>query len=224
MEQGRLDLDSPLQTYLPDFSLANEEWARLVTPRDLLTHTGGWDGDYLLLHPCGGRGDAVLAEVVRAMPDAPLQTLPGTLFHYNNTGFSLAGRLLEVTTGLTYETAIQELLFQPLGLESSFFLAEEVITRRFAVGHSHTSPRELKVAREWALHRSSSAAGAIASDVHNQLRYARFQLGDGKSAGGEPCSVRTRWRACSLRSWKRETWPRPSGSLGSSATPQASKR
>ena len=185
VEEGRLDLDAPLQTYLPDFSLANEEWARLVTPRHLLTHTGGWDGDYLLLHPCGGRGDGVLSEVVRAMPQAPLQTRPGTLFHYNNTGFSLAGRLLEVTTAQTYETAIQELLFQPLGLASSFFLPEEVITRRFAVGHSHTSRSALKVAREWTLHRSSSAAGAIAADVYDQLRYARFQLGDGKSAGGE---------------------------------------
>ena len=185
VEEGRLDLDAPLQTYLPDFSLANEEWARLVTPRHLLTHTGGWDGDYLLMHPCGGRGDDALSEVVRAMARAPLQTRPGTLFHYNNTGFSLAGRLLEVASDQTYETAIRGLLFEPLGLENSFFLPEEVMTRRFAVGHTHTSRSEVKVASEWVLHRSSSAAGAIAADVHDQLRYARFQLGDGKSAGGE---------------------------------------
>lgn len=185
VEDGALDLDAPLQTYLPDFSLEREEWAKRVTPRHLLTHTGGWDGDYLLANPAGGRGDDALQRVVEAMPRVPVLTPPGTLYHYNNTGFSLAGRLLEVLTEATYEDSIRELVFEPLGLESSLFLPEQVITRRFAVGHTHTSPTEIAVAEEWALHRSSSAAGAISAHVHDQLRYASFHLGDGKTPGGE---------------------------------------
>jgi CubicO group peptidase (beta-lactamase class C family) len=186
VDDGSLDLDAPLQSYLPEFALANDEWAERVTPRHLLTHTGGWDGDFLLLHPVGERGDDALQRAVEALAGAPLLTPPGTLFHYNNFAFSVAGRLLEVLTGQTYEAAIRELVFEPLELRSSCFLPEDLITRRFAVGHTHrnvTDPPH--VAHNWALHRSSSAAGAIASDVRDQLRYARFHLGDGKAPSGE---------------------------------------
>lgn len=183
VEDGKLDLDAPLTSYLPDFTLADAEWGAQVTPRHLLTHTGGWDGDYMLLHPAGGRGDDVLRSVVQAMPQAPLQVPPGTIWAYNNTGFSLAGRLLEVLTGRTYEDAIRDLVFRPLGLDRSFFLPEEVMTQRFVVGHVLRRGRPT-VASEWALHRSSSAAGAIAADVLDQLRYARFHLGDGAATDG----------------------------------------
>jgi CubicO group peptidase (beta-lactamase class C family) len=183
VEDGALDLDAPLTSYLPDFTLANGEWAAQVTPRHLLTHTGGWDGDYLLVHPAGGRGDDALRRVVEAMPQAPAQVPPGTVFAYNNTGFSLAGRLLEVLTDRTYEDAVADLVFRPLGLDHSFFLPEEVMTHRFASGHA-VRRGKATVAPLWALHRSSSAAGAIAADVPDQLRYARFHLGDGTGQDG----------------------------------------
>ncbi len=183
VEDGALDLDAPLTSYLPGFTLANAEWAEQVTPRHLLTHTGGWDGDYLLVHPAGGRGDDALRSVVKAMPRAPAQVPPGTIFAYNNTGFSLAGRLLEVLTDLTYEDAIADLVLRPLGLEHSLFIPEDVMTHRFAAGHVARAGRAT-VASEWALHRSSWPAGAIAADVLDQLRYARFHLGDGTVVGG----------------------------------------
>ena len=185
VDDGRLDLDAPLQKYLPDFSLANEEWARRVTPKHLLTHTGGWEGDYLSIHPVGGRGRDALARAIEAMPRVPLLTPPGTLFFYNSVGFSVAGRLLEVLTGQRYERALRELVLAPLGLGSSYFLPEEVITRRLAVGHVHRSSGEIQVARAWGGQRCNWAAGGLSSNVHDQLRYARFHLGDGKTSGGE---------------------------------------
>lgn len=185
VEQGVLDLEAPLQSYLPELELAKAEWARQVTPRHLLTHTGSWDGDYFIAHPVGGRGGDALASVVEALPRIPLLTPPGTVFHYNLAGFSVAGRLLEVLTGQRFEASIRELLFRPLELTSSFFLPEQVITRRFAVGHMHTGRGELQVARNWAVPRCMWPTGGIVSDVHDQLRWARFHLGDGKAGGGE---------------------------------------
>ena len=92
--------------------------------------------------------------------------------------------MLEVLTDSTYEDAIADLVFRPLGLEHSHFLPEDVMTHRFASGHT-VREGNATVAPLWALHRSSSAAGAITADVRDQLRYARFQLGDGLGADGE---------------------------------------
>ena len=118
------------------------------------------------------------------MPQAASQAPPGTVWAYNNTGFSPAGRLLEVLTGKTYEDAIADLVFRPLGLDHSLFLPEDVMTHRFAAGHTLGEGKP-SVAQLWALHRSSSAAGAIVTDVHDQLRYARFHLGDGTGSDEE---------------------------------------
>lgn len=184
VEAGRIDLDAPLQGYLPDFELAGAGVAAEVTVRHLLTHTGGWDGDWLLVHPVGGRNDDALAQAVAAMPQVPVQTRPGSVFHYNNTGFSLAGRVLEVVRGQPFETAMRELLFEPIGLDHSVFFADEAITQRTATGHI-VRDGEAQVARLWELPRCSFPAGAITCDIRDLLRWGRFQLDRGVTAAGE---------------------------------------
>jgi CubicO group peptidase (beta-lactamase class C family) len=64
----------------------------------------------------------------------------------------------------------------PLGMTSSVFFPEEVLSRRFAVGHREEEEQTV-VARPWALPRAASAAGGIVTNVHDLLSYARFHLG-----------------------------------------------
>lgn len=60
----------------------------------------------------------------------------GKIWSYNNAGFNIASRLIEVITGKTYERAAQEMLFDPLGLKMSFFFPSDIlITHRFVSGH-----------------------------------------------------------------------------------------
>jgi CubicO group peptidase (beta-lactamase class C family) len=172
VEEGRLDLDAPVRTYLPELRLQDDDVAARVTMRHLLTHTGGWVGDYF---DDTGRGDDALALMCERLAELPQETPLGELWAYNNAGFYLAGRVVEVVTGRPFEEALAELVLEPLGLERSFFSAEDVITHRFAVGHD----REGKVSRPWALARSTAAAGGLVSSVRELLRYARFQFGDG---------------------------------------------
>lgn len=183
-EAGKLDLDAPLVSYLPEFKLANPDYAGRVTPRHLLTHTGGWLGDYFLAVPLRGRGEDSLARLVDAMEHPPCLTAPGEIFSYNNAGFCVAGRLLEVLTGQSYEDAVRSLVFEPLGLNHTTYFPEDVITERTAVGHI-VRVGEPTVARPWGISRSEHPSGGIASDVLDQLRYARFHLGDGTTTEGE---------------------------------------
>lgn len=184
-EQGRLDLDAPVRHYLPDLRLADPDAAARVTMRHLFAHTGGWVGDFF---EDFGRGDDALAKCVAAMADLPQLTPLGAVWSYNNSGFYIAGRVIEVVTGQPYESVIDELIFKPLGMTRSFFFAEDIITYRVVAGHN-VLPEGPRVVRPWALRRAAHPAGAIASTVRDMLRYARFQLGDG-SVPGDPDGAR----------------------------------
>jgi CubicO group peptidase (beta-lactamase class C family) len=180
VEEGRLDLDAPIRTYLPDLQLQSEEVATRVTMRHLFTHTGGWVGDYF---DDFGWGDDALAKMVARMAMLE-QLMPlGAIWSYNNSGFYLAGRVIEVLTGKAYETVVKEMLLDPLGMDHSFFFAHDVITHRFAVGHLVQDDRP-QVARPWALPRAAHPAGGLSASIRDQLKYARFHLGDGTAPDG----------------------------------------
>jgi CubicO group peptidase (beta-lactamase class C family) len=181
VEMGKLNLDTPVHNYLPELRLGDQTAEERVTTRHLLTHMGGWVGDYF---DDTGEGDDALARYVAKMAALPQVTPLDTLWAYNNTGFSLAGRVIEAVTDQSYEAALQALLLEPLGLAHSFFFAKDVMTHRFAVGHRVTADGPV-VEREWALARSAHPAGGITSSVRDQLRYGRFQLGDGSSPEGQ---------------------------------------
>jgi CubicO group peptidase (beta-lactamase class C family) len=77
------------------------------------------------------------------------------------------------------------LLLRPLGLRESFYLDGEVMTRRFAVGHNPGDDGKLAVAADWRRWRCNNPGGGLVSSVSDQLRWARFHLGDGRADGGD---------------------------------------
>ena len=113
VEQGKLDLEAPVRTYLPDFRVADPEVSEEVRLRHLVTHTAGWYGDDFTET---GDGDDALARYVAGMADLPQIAPLGKYFSYNNGAVCLAGRVIEVVTGQTYEAAVAELVLTPLGL------------------------------------------------------------------------------------------------------------
>jgi len=170
--RGDLDLDRPVRDYLPGLALADAEATKRVTLRHLLSHTAGWFGDYF---DDTGWGDDAAAVYVERMRELPQQTPVGELWAYNNAGFALAGRVVEVVSGKRFEDAVKELVFDPLELESTTFWPWEVMAERFAVGHVGLG-EELQVARPWPVGRSAHAAGGIVSTTSDLLRYARLHL------------------------------------------------
>jgi len=180
VEQGKLDLDTPIRTYLPDLKLADRSVAMNVTLRHLFNHTGGWAGDYF---ESTGAGDDALEKMTARLEGLAQITPLGEVFSYNNAGFYLAGRVIETATGTPYETAARDLVLTPLGMSRSFFFAREVITDRVAVGH-RVGENGPEVQRDWELPRAANAAGGIISTPGDQLRYACFHMGDGTASDG----------------------------------------
>lgn len=181
VELGKIELDVPVRRYLPGFRLKDPEATRKVTLRHLLTHMGGWLGDYFT--DTGWGNDAIekaVGELARVKQLTPL----GTVWAYNNAGFYIAGLIIEKVTKKPFELAITEMLFDPLAMKNSFWFPEDVMLHRFVVGHI-TVGKKSRVASPWRLSRSSAPAGAIISDVGDQLTWAEFHMGDGKSPSGK---------------------------------------
>jgi len=179
--KGRLSLREPLSVrILPELRLRDERAKETVNLWHLLTHTAGWEGNYF---DDRERGDQALARYVEGMAKLPQFAPPGKLWTYNNSGYNLIGRLIEVASGLPFEEAMERLLFRPLGIREAFFFPEDVMARRFAVGHDK-SPSGPKVAHPWALGRSLHPAGGLITTARALLRFAEAHLPGGELAAG----------------------------------------
>ena len=189
VEQGKLDLDTPIKTYLPDLKLSDPEATDKATLRHVFTHRGGWVGDYFGDY---GRGEDALAKNVAGMAELEQLTPLGYTFSYNNAGYALAARSVEVVTGKSYEDAVKELVLEPLGLNHTFYFAEDAIVHRVAVGHQvhYDETRPTEVLQPWAWPRTSAALGGLITNVKDLLHYARFQMGDGSWKGPDGQTIR----------------------------------
>lgn len=176
VQAGLLSLDDPVIAYLPHLRLPDPDDADRLKVGHLLDHTAGWIGD---VTADTGFGDEALALAIpHIVSDAVQLTPPGTVMAYNNAAVALAGRLLEVLTGSTYESAVRELVLDPLEMRESWLLPWEVAQRGLAVGHSVVDGRAIPDP-DWPLERWCTPAGGLASSVRDQLRYARFHLDGG---------------------------------------------
>ncbi len=185
IERGQADLDSPIRLIIPELRMADLAVAENASLRHIFTHTGGWLGDYF---DDAGSGNEALATVVARMDRLPQEAPLGEIYSYNNSGFYLAGRVLELLYGETYETAIKKLLLEPLGMDHSFFFARDAITYRVAAGHSAIYPGQdgiPEVLRPWWLARAANPLGGLLSTVNDLLRYAHLHIHRGTAPNGE---------------------------------------
>ena len=187
-EQEKVELDAPVRTYLKEFKLSDATVTKHATVRHLLTHTGGWVGDYFNDF---GNGDDALDRMVKDIAKLPQVQPLGNIWSYNNAGFNIASRVIEVVTGKPYEKALQEMLLDPLGFTMTFLYPSDVLfTHRFVVGH-YLEAEKVKVARPWAIGRAGNGVGGVVSTVKDLLAYARFHMGDGKANGKRVIRKRT---------------------------------
>ncbi|HEX6468865.1 MAG TPA: serine hydrolase [Streptosporangiaceae bacterium] len=180
VDEGLLGLDTPVADVLPELRLADPDVTKSVTVRHLLNHTSGIDGD---VFTDTGRGDDCLEKYVAVLGEAGQNHPLGATWSYCNSGFALLGRVIEKVTGKTWDQALRERLFAPLGLTHTATLPEEALLFAAAVGHDEHDG-ELAPAPAWTLPRSIGPAGLITSTVADVLAFARLHLTGGIAADG----------------------------------------
>ncbi|WP_167970520.1 serine hydrolase domain-containing protein [Lentzea indica] len=165
-----LDLDRPVRDVIPRFRLADEQAAQVITPRHLLSHTAGFEGDLFL---DTGTGDDMLEKYLELMGDAKQETPPGELYTYCNSGFVVLGRLVEVLRGKPFHTVLRERLVDRLGLRTPATRHAEYSGRRAAEGHLGT---ELKPVDELMTEADGPAGSVLAMCARDLLEFVRMHL------------------------------------------------
>ena len=108
---------------------------------------------------------------------------PGKAWSYNNAGFTIAGRVIEIAADTSINRAMRDLVFEPLGLAHAGTTANDFIVQRFAAGHT---TRDGKTTLQRPFSASTSVtAGGVGLCLTDLLAYARFHLGDGTAASGD---------------------------------------
>ncbi len=119
-ERGKLDIDRPLATYLPGFSIKSRfSEAGPITPRTLMTHHAGLPSDRL--KGSRGRNPVAFSSVVPELSDEFVAYPPNFLFAYSNLGMTLLGEAVGQVSGLGFSAYVERELLQPLGMEHSSF-------------------------------------------------------------------------------------------------------
>lgn len=113
VERGRLKLDEPVRTYLPEFTGNGKE---NITVRQLLTHTSGLRPDVSLRPDWSG-----MEAFIRLAVSEPLEARPGEKFIYSDTGMILAGEIVRRITGQRLDEFVKREIYQPLGMRDTCF-------------------------------------------------------------------------------------------------------
>lgn len=173
-DEGKLSLDDPVSKYLPE--LADLEYptrdARVITIRDLLTHSEGFPED----NPWGDQQLAQSRETMSRWMRAgiPFSTSPGTAFEYSNYGFAMLGEIVERVSKTPYEVYVRKTILVPLGLTTTTFDAGAVPRDRIALGYRWEDETWKP---EPALdHGSFGAMGGLWTSTHDLARYVAFLM------------------------------------------------
>ena len=191
VDEGLLELDQPAAEVIRGLRFGTDEEGRKVNVRQLLAHTSGLLGDDFGNFPESddwGRGeDAIERYVTEACPALPRISPPDHSMSYNNAGYIVLGRIIEVLRDKPFARALKDHLLDLLGATRSATLPEEAIMHSVAVGHTPGPEdfHEAVVAPMWQLPTAYAPAGALlcatATDV---LLLAHVLLNDGKAQNG----------------------------------------
>ncbi|MDN5854817.1 MAG: beta-lactamase family protein, partial [Actinomycetia bacterium] len=193
VDEGKIDLDATVRTYLPDFAIGDSDAASRITVRQLLSHSSGFEGD---IFTDTGTGDDCVEKYVATLSDTPQLFAPGEMFSYNNAGYCVLGRVVEVLRDKPFDSCVRDHLLTPMQLKYAANGPYEAILYRAAVGHLEPEPgADPEPAPIWALVRSNAPAGSmLAMRPRDLLGFARMHLGGGEGPDGEqvlsPASVK----------------------------------
>lgn len=185
VDDGLVDWDEPVRTYLPSFRLAEASVTERLTVRDLVTHRSGLPRHDLVWYG----SDRSREEHLRGLRDLELSADLRERFQYQNLMFMTAGHLAGELAGSSWEELMAERLFEPLGM------SETVISRfeglpEVATGYNLDLPEEagdepVREAVPYRVIEAMGPAGSVNSTADDMARWVLFQLGDGTAPGAE---------------------------------------
>lgn len=187
VDEGKVEWDKPLRTYIPWFQLYDKSAGERLTVRDLVTHRSGLPRHDLLWY---NNKTATREDLVRALAFLPPTADLREKWQYNNLMFLTAGYLLETLTGKSWEDAVRELVFKPLGMaRANFSVLDSQKDRDFAFPYEYKDKAFRKMPfRDITL---VGPAGSINSCVAEMADWVSVHLANGKFEGKDLLNAAT---------------------------------
>ncbi|MFD7660483.1 serine hydrolase domain-containing protein [Actinosynnema sp. NPDC059797] len=177
-EGGRLRLDDPVRTHLPEFRMADPRAAD-ITVRRLLDQTSGLSDT--THRSFTGPEVRTLREAVAAMRDSTLAADPGTRWEYHNPNYQVAARLVEVVVGLPFGEHLRRTVFEPLGMRDSRTADTERDLPPSARGHVRVLGVPIAVPEPPAF---GNGSGGVLSTAHDLAAWLIAQNNGGRGPTG----------------------------------------
>ena len=174
-EDGVIDLDLPVRTYVPELRLPDPVIAERATIRDLLSHRTGldWHDHAWIFNPSWSRD-----ECVRRMEHLPLAADLRVKMQYSNFGYTLAGLAMERATGSSYEDQLTKRVLEAAGMTRATASFDRTIA-----DPDHAEPYRLvddvALRTEFRLMPATEPAGAVRSCADDTAKWLLVQLGHG---------------------------------------------
>jgi CubicO group peptidase (beta-lactamase class C family) len=177
VEAGKVDLDAPVQRYLPWFRLADPAASARITVRHLLTHTSG------LADPAGSltKGDgsaAALEHAVRALSAVQPTQPAGQAWQYVNMNYVTLGLIIQTVAGQSYEDYVRRHVLLPLGMTNSYTSPVEARRHGLATGHRYWFGRP--VAYQQPYIRAAVPTGFLSASAEAMTHHLIAQLNGGR--------------------------------------------
>ena len=184
-EEGRVDLDAPVQTYLPWFRVMDPEASSMITVRHLLHQTSG-------LSTLTGNAtidvvdltDQALEREVRRLAGYSLSQPVGAGYQYSNSNFATLGLIVQTVSGQSYESYLADHVLAPLDMNETSAVPEEAHSLGLATGHQFRfgRPRPTPAEPPYTLlaNRGIAPAGWVTSSVDDMTHYLIAQLNGGR--------------------------------------------
>ncbi len=190
VEQGKVDLNAPVQQYLPNFKLADPKAAKAILVKDLLHQVSGLS-TYEGRRVFNNKFDSI-DELATHLGDVSLSDPVGSTYHYSNLNYDLLGAIIQAASGQTYAEYVQEHIFNPLDMKNSFTSVTEAQQNGLAKGYQSIFGYMIPV--DFPDNPSILASGYLISSAEDMAHYLMAQLNNGSYQNvsiASPASVST---------------------------------
>ena len=187
VEAGKIDLDAPVTDYVPYFTLQDELYEE-ITVGQLLAHTSGipdsgdamadWE-NFMPEYDAGATERWVRTDLAAS----GLLFAPGAGFEYSDLGYALLGAVIAGASGQSYEQYVNENIFQPLGMDKSTFLLEEIDKEMLATPHVPNAAGEVVISKTLPYHRPFAATNNLFTNIDDMGKLAQASLSRGTLNG-----------------------------------------
>lgn len=184
VERGSIDLDVPIQWYLPDFTM-DDDRCRQITVRHLLCHMSGlpdMDEDEYDIFLADSEDDQDASKrYVAGLQQKRLIATPGERFSYSNIGYNVLGYIIAKVSGIAFEDYMRDHILLQSGMPSSTFSFPEIEKGKLAVPHILIPA--LAVRPSYPYHRADAPASFLHTTLPDMLNWCRVCLDAGKTTG-----------------------------------------